>query len=70
MQIRFESKTKYGLYKDALNLDDNHTFTDDQIEEMKQQRISRWVYNIENPPAPVVDPVPEVDPATVTDPGV
>ena len=49
MQIRFEFNTKYGVYKDALNLSDDHIFTEDEILQMQQARVDRWVYNIENP---------------------
>lgn len=49
MQIRFEFTTKYGTYKDALNLADDHAFTEEELNQMKQLRVDRWVYNIENP---------------------
>lgn len=55
MQIRFEFNTKYGTYKDALNLPDDHSFTELEIQAMKQERVDNWIYNIENKP----DPVPE-----------
>jgi hypothetical protein len=59
MQIRFEFQTKYGVYRDALNLDDNHTFTDDELNSMKQSRVDKWIYNIENPVVSDVTPVAE-----------
>lgn len=59
MQIRFEFNTKYGVYKDALNLPDDHTLTEDEILQMQQARIDRWVYNIENPIVVVDAPVEE-----------
>ncbi len=73
MQIRFESNTKYGLYKDALNLDDNHNFSDDEIETMKQQRISRWIFNLENPPVsvePIVDTTVVEEPVSESSPEI
>lgn len=59
MQIRFEFQTKYGVYRDALNLDDNHTFTDSELDSMKQARVDRWIYNIENPVVSDATIVPE-----------
>lgn len=40
MQIRFSFETDYGLFSDALHLDEGHTFTDDEIEAMKQERLT------------------------------
>jgi hypothetical protein len=42
------SKTheKYGTFADAIHLDENHTYTDDEIEAMKQQRFDNWVAHI------------------------
>lgn len=50
MQIRFEFSTKYGVYRDALNLPDDHSYTSEEIEAMKHARLDRWLYNIESPP--------------------
>jgi len=50
IKINFEFDTKYGVYRDALYLDENHTFTDEQIQEMKQQRVDNWIAVIETPP--------------------
>jgi hypothetical protein len=49
IKINFEFDTKYGVYRDALYLDENHTFTDEQIQEMKQQRVDNWIAAIESP---------------------
>jgi hypothetical protein len=57
MKIDFEFETKYGKYCDALYLPDDHTFTDDEIQVMKQQRLDAWVSFIENPP--IVDEIIE-----------
>jgi len=57
MKIDFEFETKYGKYSDALYLPDDHTFTDDEIQAMKQQRLDAWVSFIENPP--IVDEIIE-----------
>lgn len=55
MKIDFEFETKYGIFRDALHLPDNETFTDDEIQTMKQARVDNWINFIENPP--VTEPV-------------
>lgn len=52
MKINFEFETEYGVFRDALHLPDDHTFTDEQIEELKQERLNNWLYIVENPPVP------------------
>jgi len=47
MQIRFSYETKYGMFSDALNLPDDHNYTDAEIEAMKQQRRDNWVSYID-----------------------
>jgi hypothetical protein len=49
MKIDFEYTTNYGVYRDALHIADDHSFTDDEIEAMKQSRLNNWIFNIENP---------------------
>lgn len=60
MQIIFEFTTKYGVFRDALYLDDDHTLTEAEINALKQERLDNWLYAIENPPAPEPDTV-EID---------
>lgn len=48
MQIRFSFETKYGTFSDALNLPDDHTFTEAEIEAMKIQRRDNWVAHIDS----------------------
>jgi len=43
MQILFSFETKYGSFSDALYLDEDHTFTDDEVEAMKQERLTNWL---------------------------
>jgi len=59
MKIDFEFETKYGVYRDALYLDDNHNFTEQEIDAMKQQRVDNWLYIVENPPIPEPELVEE-----------
>ena len=47
MKIDFEFETKYGIYRDALYLENN--LTDQEIDAMKQQRVNNWIDAIENP---------------------
>lgn len=51
IKIDFEiTNDKYGVYRDALHLPENHGLSDEQIEAMKQERYNNWVNIIENPP--------------------
>ena len=61
MQIRFTFETQYGPFSDALYLDENHTFTEAEVEAMKQERLTNWIAILEAPP---------VEPDTVVIDGV
>ena len=52
MKIDFEFETKYGKFRDALYLPDDHNFTAEQIAEMQAERLNNWLFAVENPPAP------------------
>jgi hypothetical protein len=43
MKIDFSFETSYGMFSDAIVLPDDHGFTDDEIEAMKQQRLNNWI---------------------------
>ena len=43
MRISFAFETPYGRFSDSLSLPDNHTYTNDEIEAMKQQRLDGWL---------------------------
>lgn len=60
MKIDFEFDTPHGLFRDALHLPDDHTFTDEEIQAMKQQRVDNWIAVVTAPPAEEVPPVEEV----------
>ena len=60
MQIRFAFETKYGSFSDALYLDEGHTFTQAEVEAMKQERLSNWIAMLESPPTEEVSPVEEM----------
>ena len=51
MKIDFEFQTPHGLFRDALHLADDHTFTDEEIQAMKQQRVDNWIAVVTAPPA-------------------
>lgn len=50
MKIDFEFQTDYGLFRDALHLADDHGLSDEQIETMKQERVSNWIAVVSAPP--------------------
>ena len=43
MKIDFTFDTEYGSFSDALVLPDDHTFTENELEVMKQERLSNWI---------------------------
>ena len=60
MKIDFEFTTAHGMFCDALHLPDDHAFTDDQIQAMKQQRVDNWIAVVTAPPVEEVTPTDEV----------
>jgi hypothetical protein len=58
MKIDFEFDTSYGVFRDALHLLDDHTFTEEEIQAMKQQRLDNWM-SIVNPPEGFIPDVPD-----------
>ena len=50
MKIDFEFETPHGKFADALHLPDDHTFTDAEIQAMKEQRRDNWIAVVEAPP--------------------
>lgn len=61
MKIDFEFQTPHGLFRDALHLPDDHSFSESEIELMKQQRVDNWIAVVTAPP--VETPAEEVPPA-------
>jgi hypothetical protein len=57
IKIDFIKTSEDGVYSfsDALHLPINHSYTDEEIEAMKQARFDRWLDMILNPPEPVVE---------------
>lgn len=50
MKIDFEFDTQYGVFRDALHLPDDHTFSNEEIEQMKIQRRDNWIAVVSAPP--------------------
>ena len=51
MQIVFTFQTPFGSFCDALHLPADHGLTEEQLEAMKQERLTNWLA--------VVNPSPE-----------
>jgi hypothetical protein len=52
----FEFDTEYGVFRDALHLQDEHTYTSEEIAAMKQERLDNFIAFVTAPPPP---PTPE-----------
>lgn len=50
MKIDFEFTTQYGVFRDALYLDDDHQLTTAEIDALKQERLDNWLAFVETPP--------------------
>lgn len=50
MKIDFSFETQYGVFRDALYLEDNNELTEQEINALKQERLDNWLAIIENPP--------------------
>lgn len=51
MKIDFEFTTQYGVFRDALYLDDDHQLTTAEIDALKQERLDNWLTLVETPQA-------------------
>jgi hypothetical protein len=61
-KIVFEFTTKHGIYRDALYLPADHTYTDAEINTMKKERVQNWLAIVEAPPAeepPIEEAAPD-----------
>ena len=63
VKIDFEFTTPHGVFRDALYLPDDHSYTDEQIAAIKQERLDNWLFAVENPPAPEPETI-EIDGVT------
>ena len=60
IQIIFERGEDPYLFRDALHLPDDHTFTDAEIEKMKDDRYQTCYDAVINPSPPVEETAPVV----------
>jgi len=52
MIIIFEMSYENGVFRDALNLPDDHGLSDDELAAMKQARFDSWLVFVNTPLAP------------------
>jgi hypothetical protein len=50
IKIDFGFQTPHGKFADALYLPDDHTFTEAEIQAMKEQRRDNWIAIVTAPP--------------------
>lgn len=60
MKIDFEFDTPHGVFRDALHLPDDHSYSEADIQAMKEQRRDNWIAVVTAPP---VEEVVEVQAA-------
>lgn len=58
-QIIFEFNTKHGTFRDALYLEENHTFTPEEVDAMKLERLNNWWAMIDQPDQLEILPMPD-----------
>jgi hypothetical protein len=56
IKIDFSFKTPHGKFADALHLSDDHTFTEAEIQAMKEQRRDNWIAVVTAPPVEETQP--------------
>jgi hypothetical protein len=66
IKIDFEFDSTYGVFRDALHLPEDHTFTEAEIEAMKQQRFDNWWAVVNTPPPETVEETPTPPAQTIT----
>ena len=65
IKIDFEMTDGTYNYRDALYLPEDHSFSDADIEQMKQDRFARWIAVVTAPPVEVIIEEPVAEEATV-----
>jgi hypothetical protein len=50
IKIDFQFETPHGKFADALHLPEDHTFTEAEIQAMKEQRRDNWIAIVTAPP--------------------
>jgi hypothetical protein len=61
VKIDFEFDSPYGVFRDALHLQDDHGLSDDEIQAIQQQRFNNWIAIVTAPSEelPPVESPPE-----------
>ena len=54
IKIDFQKSQGLATFSDAIYLPDDHTFTEAEIEAIKQERFDTWLAII-NPPTPPIE---------------
>lgn len=52
IRIEFEFESEYGTFRDVLMLPEDHFYTEQDIQNMKQERFDNWYAIVNNPPQP------------------
>lgn len=63
IKIDVEFTTQYGVFRDAIYLPEDHKFTAEQIDQMKQERLDNWITAITTSslsPEPVIETIAEL----------
>ena len=58
-QIIFEFNTKHGVLRDDLYLEDDHTFTPEEVDAMKLERLNNWWAVVDPDNELVILPMPD-----------
>jgi hypothetical protein len=66
IKIDFEFDSPHGVFRDALHLPEDHTFTDAKIQAMKQERYDNWWAAVNAPPSETVEETPAPPAQTIT----
>lgn len=54
IKIEYSYTSEYGVFNDAIILPEDKSFTDAEIEALKQERINNWLASINPPPVEVI----------------
>lgn len=55
ISIDFEFESQYGRYGDALLLPEDHGLSNEEIEQMKQQRFAAWLASVDAASQGIID---------------
>jgi len=55
VKIDFSFESEHGTFADAIVLPNDHTFTDTEIETIKQERLNNWIVAVTALPSDIID---------------